>query len=362
MSGRRPTGADRAEQRFRQMCCLSVRGPLIAPMLFQELQSVVPFASCLCMWLSATGMVDAYFNVPEVGRYLPLYDEVFFRGREAQVWATPDQAAASEYGPRLLEQVLRMSTAAYFRHPVYNEVMLPSNVHTFIRLLVRDQGRPIVTFTISRGPHEQAFDEDDRQVLIRLEPFIAHALSQRRDMTVSEFTQAESALVLVDESARILSLSPAAKALLSMSQGSALAPPVMHEGILQTVHALTRLRRGDASAAAPVWHARNAWGRFSARSYWLEEAGAQPCIGIFLERQVPRELKLLEGLHRTEMPMRQEQVALLLALGNSEHNVANTLGLSHNTVVYHRRQIYNRLEVDSRQQLIARLCDPSAKC
>lgn len=39
----------------------------------------------------------------------------------------------------------------------------------------------------------------------------------------------------------------------------------------------------------------------------------------------------------------------------SEEAIASKLGLSRNTVVYHRRQIYNRLGVDSRRELATRV-------
>lgn len=345
----------RAEARFRQMCCLSVNGRLLAPMLFRELHSVLPFASCLYMWLGDAGPVDAYFNIPEVGQYLPLYAEEHFRRAEASVWATTDEAAASQFGPHMLEQVLRISRPAYFRHPLYNEIMKPSNVHSFIRLLIRDKGqRPVGTFTIGRGPQDREFDEADRATLHRFEPLICHAFDACKEGLSGDTVEDESALIIVDASGRIQSLSPSARALLPLSQGSTLAPVAVHEGLLQALRTLVNMDLARGRAAAPEWSTTNQWGRFTARAYWMEETGSpRTTIGIFLARRIPRDLKILAGLHRFSLPSRQEQVALLLALGRSEEQAARELGISRNTLVYHRRQVYNRLDVESRKSLMA---------
>ena len=352
---------DRAEMRFRQLCCQESSAPLIAPMLFRELQTVLPFASCLYMWLGPNGPVDAWFNVPEVGQYLPLYAERYFRRVETDVWATTDEAFATQFGPHLLHQVLRIPTATYYRHEIYNEIFRPSNVHTFIRLLVRDGGKPAGTFSISRGVNERAFDENDLRVVRRLEPFIKHALVVRERETaqprddVADAVEDESGLLIVDLAGRICSASPSALHLLTLAQGSRLASPVLHAGLMHMIRRLEHTLRGQPALAVPVWTTTNAWGQFVARSYWLNAPNAELQIGVHLQRRIPRRLRMLANLHRQCLPPRQEQVALLLVSGSSEDQVARALGLTRNTVVYHRRQIYNRLEVDSRAGLIGKL-------
>lgn len=350
---------ERAELRFRQICCQEVAAPLIVPLLFRELHAVVPFASCLYMWLGPSGPIDAYFNVPEVGKYLPLYVDRYFRTVESDVWATTNEAAATQFGPRLLHQVLRISKTAYFRHAIYNEIMLPSNVHTFIRLLIHDGGAPIGTFTISRGPGEREFDEADLRIVQRLEPFIGHAMLKREHASPScaDPVDGEAAMLVADLSGRVRAASPSALRLLSISQGSMLAPPVLPAGLLQTIRKLEHTLRGQAASAVPVWTATNAWGRFTARAYWLDSPDPGVQIGIHLQRKIPRSLKFLDSLHRLRLPPRQEQVALLLALGHSEENAAGLLGLTRNTVVYHRRQIYSRLDIASRASLVRRLSE-----
>ena len=354
----RLTGLDRVEQRFRQICCLSVSGPLLAAMLFRELQNVLPFASCLYVWLGPTGLVDVCFNVPEVGQYLSLYAEAHLRGAEATVWATTDEAALGQIIPRLLPQLPRLLSAACPRHWLGNEVQ-PSNAHTSIRLPICDHGRPTGSLTVSRGPLDREFALSDARTLHRLEPFITRALAQRREVPVTDLVHEDAAMMIVDSLGRIQSLSPSAAVLLPLSQGSALAPVDLHEGLRRIVRRLNRLARGERSTEVPAWSVTNAWGHFAARAYCLgPPSAAGSRIGIFLERKVPRSVRMLEHLHHLSLPSGQERVALLLALGRSEEQIARELSLTRNTVVYHRRQIYNRLDINDRSSLVALLSEP----
>lgn len=352
---------ERAELRFRQRCCLAMSGPIMAPLVFRELHTLVPFANCMYMWLGRNGPVDAYFNVPEVGDLIHLYAERYFQEREAELWSTMNEAAArgAEFGPHHVFQVLRVPKASYLRHPIYNEIVRPSGAHTFIRFLVRDGRVPVGSFNIGRGLHDRDFNDAELRTMARLEPFISHALALRKEMPLSDFCDDSTAMVVADRSGQVRWLSPSAKALLPLMHGSALAPAVLHDGLQRTIRALVGIERGQADAGIPTWRASNAWGRFTARAYWLQpQESAESLVGILLERKVPREVRLMDSLRRLSLPARQEQVCRLLASGRSEEQIAHELGLTRNTVVYHRRQIYNRLMVDSRAQLVQSLIEP----
>jgi DNA-binding CsgD family transcriptional regulator len=356
MTASNSTQTRRAELHFRQTCCLSMSGPMTAPSVFRDLQSVVPHTSCLFMWLGPSGPVDVYFNLPEVGRYLPLYAEKYFRGSEHLIWATTDEAAAFEFGPKLLDDVLRVPRSAYFRHPIYNEILRPSHACSFIRLLIRDRGRPIGTFTVGRAADEPEFSLTDRQAIARLEPYIVHALARHEPkVDLADAVGYEDALILIDSRGRQLAQSHTANTLLSLSQGNRLAAPRLHGALLGLISTLQEIA-SEKSPKVPVWRTRNAWGAFVARAYWMDGAmAASPLIGIHLQRRVPRRLVILENLRQLGLPPQQEYIALLLALGRTEAQAAEDLQLSRNTVVYHRRQIYNRLDVDSRASLVQRL-------
>ncbi len=272
------------------------------------------------------------------------------------MWPTMAEAARTEVGPHHVQQVLRVSNAAYQRHPIYNEILRPCGGEAFLRMMVRDGTTPVGAFNVGRGSRDRDFDGDDLRALTRLEPFIAHALRSHDAAVAPETCDADRAMVVVDGGARVRWRSPGAGRLLSLAQGSVMAPAALPDGLLDTVRALGSIAHAQPSAQVPTWRSDNAWGSFVARAHWLEpEEPAESLIGIELERRVPLPLRLFEAVREQRMPPRQGEVCLLLALGRTQEQIADELKVTRNTVVYHRRQIYNRLGVESRRGLRERL-------
>ena len=352
----RSAALGRAEARLRQLCCLGLPGPVLAAPLFAELHNVVPHETCLHLWVGPQGPVDAYFNVRDVGESVQRYADAYFKRLECEVWPTMEEALRTEVGPHHVHQVLRIPKSAYHRHTLYNEVLLRSGTHTFVRMMVRDGGAPAGAFNVGRGPRDPDFDDADLRTLARLEPFIAHALRSREPMATQETCDADTALLVLDREGKRRWQSASAQQLLALAAGSALAQPGLPAGLQRAVRALLQVETGDADAAVPRWCTRNAWGSFVARAYWLAPAEpAASLIGVHLERRVPLALGLYEKVRDANLPPRQGEVCLRLALGRTQEQIASELGVSRNTVVYHRRQIYNRFGAESREGLRERL-------
>ena len=253
----------RAESRLRQLCCLGLPGPVVAPALYLELSEVVPFETCFHFSLGPDGPIDAYFNTPEIGPSFALYRESYFGSLEADVWPTMAEAAATEFGPRHLQQVLRMSKATYERHPIFNEVLKLCGCETFIRMGVRDGQVPVGAFTVARRSRDRDFDDEDLRTLTRLEPFIAHALRTREGPVSPQTSDADRALVVVDVDGGVRWRSPQAARLLSLAHGSAAAPPTLPRGLLDAVRALVCVSDAQPDARVPSWRCDNAWGSSS---------------------------------------------------------------------------------------------------
>ena len=300
-----------AEARLRQLCCLGLPGPVIAPAVFRELNAVLPFETCFHMWIGPDGPCDAYFDNPEAGPRFALYRD---------------------------------------------EICHPSGGDVFLRVMVRDGAVPVGAYNVARLTRDRDFDADDLRTLRRLEPYLAHALRTRDEPATPETCTAERVIVVVDQVAEVRWRSPEADRLLSLANGHAVAAARLPEGLLRAVQAWVEITREQADAKVPVWRHHNAWGTFVARAYPLDPtASDESLIGIELERRVPLPLVLFEALRATSMPARQAEVGLLLALGHTQEQIAERLHVTRHTVVYHRRQIYNRLGVDSRHALQERL-------
>jgi DNA-binding CsgD family transcriptional regulator len=346
----------RVEARLRELCGLGLSGPQLAPLLFAELQAAVPFFTGTYLWFGPEGIVDWYITRPETGPLVRLYSERYFSGLEALIWATTAETVGTERGPHHLDEILRVPKAAYRPHPIYNEILRPGDCHTFIRTLVLDDDKPVGAFHIARAAHERDFDAHDLRLVARLEPFIAHALSRHDAPARPDGAEvdADTGLAVLDSAGRLCWLSASVRELLAMACGAPVVADVaLPLGLQHAVQALISIARGAPDAGVPEWRTRNAWGSFDARVFWLEPASrGESMIGVELRRRVPQRLRIAEAVRELGLPQRQAQVCSRLASEESETAIAQQLGVTRNTVVYHRRQIYNRLGIDSRAQLV----------
>jgi len=119
---------------------------------------------------------------------------------------------------------------------------------------------------------------------------------------------------------------------------------------------LVQIFEDKAPLAAPVCQLTNPWGASTFRAYWFDRgASAWPLIGITVERLEPLALKLWR--HAEELPLtgRELEVCQLLALGRPRAEIAERLGVSENTAINHCRNLYAKLGVHSRAELIETL-------
>lgn len=66
---------------------------------------------------------------------------------------------------------------------------------------------------------------------------------------------------------------------------------------------------------------------------------------------------LSEGKTRRELSIREREAAILIAVGLSNQEVADRMGISVKTVEKHRQAVYNKLKVDNASALTIRLID-----
>ena len=63
-------------------------------------------------------------------------------------------------------------------------------------------------------------------------------------------------------------------------------------------------------------------------------------------------LKFVEALNHLNLSPQQREIAVGLAKGSSNRELAQAMGISVNTVAYHVKQLFQRLDAHGRQQLI----------
>ena len=68
-------------------------------------------------------------------------------------------------------------------------------------------------------------------------------------------------------------------------------------------------------------------------------------VGVLIGRSEPRALALVRATGASRLSPQQREVALLLAVGKSNQEIARSLSLKLNTASYHVKQVFTRLLV-----------------
>jgi DNA-binding CsgD family transcriptional regulator len=110
----------------------------------------------------------------------------------------------------------------------------------------------------------------------------------------------------------------------------------------------------DGAAASHVdSQHRSPWGRFRIRAYRMPDIAGRRAdhVGLLIGRTEPRALALVRGTGASGLSPQQREVALLVADGKSNQEIAFALSLTLNTASYHVKQVFARLKVHNRKDV-----------
>lgn len=361
------TNEVRTIAQIRQFCCLGLGSQASAPALTRLLLRLIPGLSVTFFFTDANGeLVDFYDENPATPQVAPLYVSEFYQRRESDVVISITDVFRRGMVGMNLGHLLKVDQRTWERSDLYNLILRPVDYFDGLQVAVRDRERPLGVVKISRDPGAPEFTRRDLNVLVALESHLAHAFMSPANMAplVDSDAEENQGLIITDRSGCIRYLSPQARVLLFYATYPRIAPGKLRSQVnLALPPAVARLARllaqtfdGKPPAVPPVHHHENAWGRFAFRAYWLDGLGTEPpLVGIQVSRQEPLALRLLRRMEHLPLSERQVAVSLQLASGLTYAAIAERLGLSRSTVIFHAQEAFNKLGVASRAELQAKL-------
>jgi DNA-binding CsgD family transcriptional regulator len=351
--------------RLQHMTRMEAGGPPMIGPLLETLHGVLGFDSSAYMY-RADGSGDehelaVHLEVPAAQSVVADYFDARILRSERQVLLRSSRdfadAVRYEHGPQLREQLMRVSIPELHRSDFYNVVMRPMGFEDCMSLVLRTpQGQGIGTLKFYREAASSPFGPADAAVLARLEPWLAQILHASEGGGTDDGSVHSEGLLITTPAGRLLWLSPEAEKLMPLAFGwrwrRGRELPREMQVLLQHAHL-------QQPARQPITEVRTVHGHFSVRAVPMKAAtGMDEAVGIYVTQRIPRGARLQAWLQTQPLSQRQQELAYWLALGLSESQVATRMDISANTVVYHRRQLYNSLGVQDRGELLAWLSAP----
>jgi DNA-binding CsgD family transcriptional regulator len=356
------SAADRAEVRFKQLCCLGLGAEEIVPALLRELQMIVPSLGSTFFFLDAKSeLSNVYDENPAAPSVALLYLEQFYKRPDREMGAGFPDAFKEQSGVQGIDEILNVDRETFYRSDLYNLVYRALGYDGMIRVAFWDHNRPVGGLMLSRSPGDRPFGADERRRLGALQAFFAHALSDCGQSGGRMVESGRSGLIVADASGGVVYASAEGRSLLFLATHANLAvgrPELaLPARVVLMCENLARIFQGAPSAAAPpTYRCQNVWGGFNFRAQWLDGADCgSGLIGIAVSHQEPLPIKLLRRAGELPLSPRQAEISALMAQGHSLDEIAGRLGLSKHTAVAHGRTIYEKLGVHNRSELLGAL-------
>jgi DNA-binding NarL/FixJ family response regulator len=348
---------------IRQLCCLGLPSEQLMPKLLKAVRQFVGADSAGFFWVDSHGeMTSLYAERLLPASAMKLYFERYYDARESSF--------RREFTARVQRQepVIAVSpSAAWEQSPYYNEVFRPLDAHHVLYGIVREQGQAIGQLSLYRPKAARAFSATQRSELCSIMPYVGHGVSQlgQRVTDWKEFLDTDDdAVFLIGPDGDIRHLSAASQRLLALATLGKIGPDQMLSGteeaarpvLLRLAEQLhTVLSGGEVGPPTIVLH--NAWGRFVLRAYSISDSPPErhSHIAVRINRQEPMLLKFVDALSGLALSPQQRQVAVGLAKGSSNRELADALGISINTVAYHIKQLFQKLDAHDRPQMMAKV-------
>jgi DNA-binding NarL/FixJ family response regulator len=336
----------------RKLCTLGLPARSLAVALLPALRQLVPAHSGGVFWVDAAGQMSGLY----AERMLPpdamaaYYERHYDRRGDGFAEAFRQRAAAAD--PVSSHSFSRAEQATdYFR-----DVLQPLDAFHVLYGVLNQQGRPIAQLSLYRGAADRPFSRDDASVLRGLIRYLSMGLAEARTTPTLQDASVvvEEAVGVVSPAGEVIAASEAWRRLIRLAAVAEVAPSqaarerAVIEDFLRQIGAEAQSNARRTGIAELV--RQNAWGRFTIRPFLLQDVRGRrgDQLALLLRREEPRSLSLVRGTGNSDLAPQQREVALLLAQGKTNPEIAQALGLTLNTASYHVKQVYLRLQVNDR--------------
>jgi DNA-binding CsgD family transcriptional regulator len=341
---------------IRKLCGLGLPAQTLAPSLLPTLRKLIPSHSAAVFWVDdqfeMTGLYAERLLAPEAMAHY--YESHYQQAVTGFPRAFAARAAASD--PVSVHKYTKVEQeSAYFR-----DVLSQLDAYQILYGVLRVAAQPFGQISIYRGERDPEFGRRDQDTLRGLLRYLSIGL---RPLTLSAHRASPAEVVeewlgIVGLDGTLINAPPDWSHLVRLLAIEDVTPRKAHDeqrAVAAFLRQLcARLTGPDGAAVShfDVQH-HSAWGRFRIRAYRLQDLAGRRAdhVGLLIGRNEPQVLALVRGTGASGLSPQQREVALLVAGGKSNQEIARALSLSLNTASYHVKQVFARLKVHNRKDV-----------
>jgi DNA-binding CsgD family transcriptional regulator len=352
---------------IRKLCSLDLAPKVLTQSLLPALRVLIPSHSAGLFWVDDRGeMTGLYAERMLPSDVMAAYYERHYHHTE-EGFATAFRRRASALDAVTYHSFTRKEQETdYFR-----DVLAPLDAYHVLYGVLRNGKRPVAQISFYRGRTDRPFDAESANTLRPLLGYIAGAvervpaLAQPQDGTVI----VEESLGIIDASGDVLSGTEAWLRLVRLAALAQVSPKDARQEARQIASFLRRiadqvLAFTSNAAVRNEFAWDTTWGRFTVHAFRLADRRGRRAdqVGIMIRRAEPRTLALVRGVGMSPLSPQQREVALLLAKGRTNREIASALSMSLNTANYHVKQVYVRLAIKDRNAVASTLIELATGC
>lgn len=337
---------DSARITLRQLCKLALPAPLLLPSLLPVLRAVVPASHA------------GFFFCDERGGITNLYAERLLE--PGAMAGYHDQHSNEQFRRHYLERVAaphplsRRSVGPQERGGAYHrEVLAPLQIEHFLYGIVRHLGRPLGQLSLYRGPDEPPFDSADEEALGSVLHYLGEALAVPSPLPLRTLQDqvVEEGLAVLDAGGRTLWSDANWPRLVRLAHGNAITPAAAMAERETLPLFVSAVLAAVASAPNAIHMVGTSWGQFVFRRHLVTSGQGDSAVALLLSRLAAEPLRLAQGAAALGLSPQQREVAVLMAKGLSNTEIAQQLGITTNTAGYHAKRVFERLDVHERSAI-----------
>lgn len=252
----------------------------------------------------------------------------------------------------------------YLEGAIYQQFFSRNGIHHTLDVALRDSSGPLGILGIFREKQAPPFSRAEVAMVHELYPLLVHACVARPMPEHHE--EIDSAMLIASKNGVIQWASPEALRWLADAIGPARDRASFYERKLlpEACRALCRSlwehQSGTASIrelrAVPTLTLAVPGGRVRLRAYamtpQLGSYSRDAQAGISMALEMNQKLRVMTALSRSDLPLQLRKLALLQWSGEGNEQIGVALGISRATLKSYTKQLYARLGVQSRAELV----------